>query len=90
MFELTGKVALVTGANYGIGFAIAKGFAKAGAKICFNGINKEHLENALVEYKKLGIDAHGYICDCTDEPGVQKMIEQIKQDVGDIDILVNN
>ena len=90
MFELTGKVALVTGANYGIGFAIAKGFAEAGAKICFNGLSQEHIDTALEEYKKLGIDAHGYVCDCTDEPGVQKMIQKIKEDVGDIDILVNN
>ena len=90
MFRLDGKVALVTGANYGIGFAIAKGLAEAGARIAFNGLRQEDIDNALVEYKKLGIDAYGYVCDCCDEEGVVKMIEQIKKDVGDVDILVNN
>ena len=89
-FDLTGKVALVTGANYGIGFAIAKGLASAGAKIAFNGLFKEDIEKAMTEYKKLGIDAKGYVCDCTDEAGVVKMIEQIKKDLGAVDILVNN
>lgn len=90
MFDLTGKVALVTGANYGIGFAIAKGLASVGAKIVFNGLRREDIDKALEEYKKLGIDAHGYVCDCTDEPAVHEMIKQIKEEVGDIDILVNN
>lgn len=90
MFDLTNKVALVTGASQGIGFAIARGLAEAGAKICFNGRKKEDIEKAISEYKKLGINAHGYVCDCTDEPAVQIMIQLIKKEVGDIDILVNN
>ncbi len=90
MFDLNGKVALVTGANYGIGFAIARGLAEAGAKIVFNGLQEEHVKKAMEEYHKLGIDAHGYVCDCCDEKAVQNMISQIKSEVGDIDILVNN
>jgi len=90
MFDLTGKVALVTGANYGIGFAIAKGLASVGAKIVYNGINEKEVNSAKEEYKKLGIDATGYVCDCTDEPAVQKMIKDINKNIGSIDILVNN
>ena len=90
MFELTGKIALVTGASYGIGFAIAKGFAKAGATIVFNDIKPELVEKGLAAYKELGIDAHGYVCDVTDEAAVNNLIATIEKDVGTIDILVNN
>ena len=90
MFSLKGKVALVTGANYGIGFAMAKGLAEAGATICYNGRNAEHVKNAKKEYAKLGIDAHGYICDVSNENQVAEMISKIKTEVGVIDILVNN
>ena len=90
MFNLSGKVALVTGANYGIGFEMAKGLAQAGATICYNGRNIEHVENAKVEYEKLGIKAYGYVCDVSDESQVSAMLSKIKQEVGTIDILVNN
>ena len=65
-FSLKGKVALVTGAAYGIGFAIASAFAEAGAKIAFNCRSQEHLDRALADYKDAGIDARGFICDVTD------------------------
>ena len=90
MFDLTGKVALVTGASYGIGFAIAKGLAKAGAKIVFNDINEDFLKKGLENYKAEGIDAKGYICDVTDEDAVNAMVKDIEETVGVIDILVNN
>ena len=89
-FKLDGKVALVTGASYGIGFAIASALAEAGATIVFNDRNQENLEKALVDYKAAGIDAKGYICDVTDEEGVQAMVKQIEEEVGSVDILVNN
>lgn len=89
-FSLEGKVALVTGAAYGIGFAIAKAYAEAGAAIAFNCRGKEHLEKALEAYEKEGIQAKGYICDVTDEAAVQKMVADIEHDLGTIDILVNN
>lgn len=89
-FRLDGKVALVTGASYGIGFAMAQGMANAGATIVFNDRNEEALAKGLAAYKEAGIEAHGYVCDVTDEPGVQKMIAQIEAEVGVIDILVNN
>ena len=57
-FSLEGKVALVTGASYGIGFAIASGMAKAGAAIVFNDIKQELVDKGLAAYKEAGIDAH--------------------------------
>ncbi len=89
-FSLKDKVALVTGGSYGIGFAIAKALAQAGARIAFNCRSEEHLNQALLDYKALGIEALGYICDVTQEDQVQKMVEDIKQRLGIIDILVNN
>jgi len=90
MFRLDGKVALVTGASYGIGFAIAKGLANAGAKVVFNDIKQELVDKGLEAYKAEGIDAKGYVCDVTDEDAVNAMVAQIEKEVGVIDILVNN
>lgn len=89
-FSLEGKVALVTGAAYGIGFAMAEAYAKAGAKIAFNCRGQEHLETALANYKAKDIDAKGYICDVTDEEQVANMVADIEKELGTIDILVNN
>lgn len=89
-FTLKGKIALVTGAAYGIGFAIAKSYGEAGATIVFNDINQELLDKGLKAYEEVGIKAHGYICDVTDEKMVNELVEKIEQDVGVIDILVNN
>ena len=89
-FSLEGKVALVTGASYGIGFAIASGMAKAGATIVFNDIKQELVDKGLAAYKEAGIDAHGYVCDVTSEEQVNAMVAQIVKDVAPIDILVNN
>ena len=90
MFRLDGKVALVTGASYGIGFAIAKGFAEAGATICFNDIKQELVDKGLAAYKAEGIEAKGYVCDVTDEDAVNELVAKIEKEVGTIDILVNN
>ena len=89
-FSLEGKVALVTGAAYGIGFAIAEAYAQAGAKIAFNCRSQKHMDQALADYKAKGIDAKGYICDCTKEDEVKKMVADIEKELGTIDILVNN
>ena len=89
-FSLEGKVALITGASYGIGFAIAKGMAAAGAKIVFNDLKQEFVDKGLANYKEAGIDAVGYVCDVTDEDAVNAMVATIEKEVGNIDILVNN
>lgn len=89
-FSLEGKVALVTGAAYGIGFAMAEALANAGAKIAFNCRSQEHMDKALAAYEEKGIKAYGYLCDVTDEEAVQKMVSQIKEEIGSVDILVNN
>ena len=90
MFSLEGKVALVTGAAYGIGFAMAEALHNAGAKIAFNCRSQHHMDQALADYKAKGIEAHGYICDVTDENQVKAMVADIEKELGVIDILVNN
>ncbi len=89
-FDLTGKVALITGGSYGIGFAIACGLADAGATIVFNDLRQDLVDKGLAAYAERGIRAHGYICNVCDEDAVNALVAQIKEDVGVIDILVNN
>jgi gluconate 5-dehydrogenase len=89
-FSLDGKVALITGASYGIGFAIASALAEAGASIVFNDLKPEFVDKGLAAYAEKGIEAKGYVCDVTDETAVKTMVTQIEKEVGIIDILVNN
>ncbi len=90
IFSLKGKTAWVTGAAYGIGYAIAKAYAEAGAKIVFNCSRQETVERGLKAYEKDGIDVRGYVCDVTDESEVKKLHERIREEAGPVDILVNN
>ncbi|MBV7362936.1 gluconate 5-dehydrogenase [Actinomycetaceae bacterium TAE3-ERU4] len=89
-FSLKGKVAWVTGAVYGIGFEIASALAGAGARIVFNALNDNDVQQGLDAYREAGIEAHGYVFDVTDEAGVQEGLKKIKEEVGSVDILVNN
>ncbi len=89
-FDLTGKVALVTGGTYGIGMSMAKALGKAGATIIINARRSEMVESAVSEFKKEGFKAYGFTCDVTKEDQVQKMVAEVSATVGDIDILVNN
>ena len=90
-FRLDGKVALVTGATYGIGMAIAEALGEAGAKIAFNARHADKVAEAEKHYRELGFDAHGYVADVTDEAVVAELIAKIEADFGTTpDILVNN
>ena len=89
-FSLKGKIAWVTGASYGIGFAIASAYAQAGATIVFNDINQELVDKGMKNYADAGIKAYGYVCDVTNEEAVTALVAQIEKEVGVIDILVNN
>jgi len=89
-FSLQGKVAWITGASYGIGFAIATALHQTGATIVFNDINQELVNKGLAAYEEAGIPAHGYVCDVTDEDAVYAVVAKITEEVGVIDILVNN
>lgn len=89
-FSLEGKVALVTGGAYGIGFAITQALAEAGARVAFNCRSEQNLAKALADYTEKGIDAKGYIADVTDEKQVQQLVANVERDLGTIDILVNN
>ena len=90
MFDLTGKVALVTGGTHGIGMAIAKALASAGAKICVNDIFEDKLSSAKKAYAEEGIDVFTLVFDVTNEADVDRGISLIESKVGPIDILVNN
>ena len=89
-FSLEGKIAWITGASYGIGFAIAEAYAACGATIVFNDINEELVNKGLASYKEKGIKAYGFVCDVTDENAVNELAEKIETEIGTIDILVNN
>lgn len=89
-FSLKGKVALVTGASYGIGFSIASALGQAGAKVVFNDVNQELVDSGLAAYKEAGLEAYGYVADVTNEEAVAALIKQIEEEVGTVDILVNN
>jgi gluconate 5-dehydrogenase len=90
LFDLQGKIAFITGGSSGIGYSLGKALALAGATIVFNGQSQTKIENAIEAYKNIGIIAHGYVCNVRDEQDVIETVKKINNEVGVIDILVNN
>lgn len=89
-FDLTGKVAVVTGGNGGLGLGIAMGLASAGANIIIAARSVEKTAQALEDIRALGVEAHGITVDVTKEPAVQRMVTDTIDHMGRLDILVNN
>jgi gluconate 5-dehydrogenase len=90
LFDLSGKVALVTGGTHGIGMAIATALGKAGANIAVNDLSEEKLAIAKAEYKKFGLDVYTLVFDVAQETAVDDGIAEIEKNIGPVDILVNN
>jgi gluconate 5-dehydrogenase len=90
LFDLTGKVALVTGGTHGIGLAIALILGKAGAKVCVNDIQEEKLEQCREAFMKEGMEVYTLHFNVTDEAEVDQGITRIEKNIGPVDILVNN
>ena len=90
LFNLKGKRALITGGTHGLGMAMAKGLASAGAELIINDLSPEKIEGALKEYSKFGIKAHGRLFDVTNDPEVKGAVDAIESEIGPIDILINN
>ncbi|HPT31116.1 MAG TPA: gluconate 5-dehydrogenase [Prolixibacteraceae bacterium] len=90
LFDLSGKVALITGGTHGIGMAVGKILGQAGAKICVNDLDQSRLDEARKQYAEAGIDAYTIVFDVTSEEDVDRGISAIEREVGTIDILVNN
>lgn len=90
LFDLTGKVALITGSSQGIGFGIARGLGQAGATIILNGRDEEKLNRAVSTLSQEGLKVFGYSFDVSDSKQVDQKISSIEREVGGIEILVNN
>lgn len=89
-FSLSGRTALITGSSAGIGFALAKGLASAGARIVLNGRNAEKLEHAATALRADGAQILTEVFDVTSGDAVNAAVARIEADIGPIDILVNN
>jgi len=90
MFDLAGRVAIVTGGNGGIGLGIARGLAKAGASVVVAARNAEKSQTAVGELKALGAEAHAIAVDVGDERSVDALVRDTITRCGRVDILVNN
>ncbi|SDZ50017.1 gluconate 5-dehydrogenase [Jannaschia faecimaris] len=90
LFDLTGKRALITGSSQGIGFALARGLAAAGASIVLNGRDEAKLEAAAKTLRAEGAHVAALVFDATDHDGVRAAVDGFEAESGPINILVNN
>ncbi len=90
LFDISGKTVLITGSTRGIGFELARGFGKAGARVIINGTNENNLKKALSILSNEGIEAYGTLFDVTDRLQIEEQVNYIKGNIGIVDILVNN
>lgn len=90
LFDLSGKRAFVTGATHGLGMAMAKGLAEAGAELIINGTTPSRMENAVEEYELEGYKVHSFIFDVTDEKKAKEHVDKVEKEIGPINILINN
>lgn len=90
LFDLTGKIALVTGSSRGLGYTIAEGLGRAGATVVLNGVNEERLNQSVAALKDMGINAHGAAFDVIDSERIQAQVARIEAEIGPVDILFNN
>ena len=90
LFDLTGRVALVTGSSRGLGRVIAGGLARAGATVCLNGRDEARLAGAVAAFRDAGLEAHGAAFDVTDVEQTRAGVAALEAAAGCVDILVNN
>lgn len=90
LFDISGKIALITGSGRGLGLAYAKGYLEAGATVILNSTTEEALQKTVAKLRAEGYDAYGLCFDVSDESAVESAVEKIETEIGPIDILINN
>jgi gluconate 5-dehydrogenase len=90
LFDLTGKVALITGSYQGLGLAIARGLGQAGATIVLNGRNEGKLRQSVSRLSQEGLEVSGCCFDVSNSPQIRERVSALEREIGQVNILVNN
>jgi gluconate 5-dehydrogenase len=90
LFDISNKLALITGSSKGIGKSLAYGLASSGARVVINGRDQKKIADTVKELKEYGMDVYSSAFDVNDKPSVEVQIEKIENELGSIDILINN
>jgi len=90
LFDLTGKVALITGSYQGLGLAIARGLGQAGATVVLNGRNEGKLRQSVSQLSREGLEVSGCCFDVSNSPQIRERVLALEREIGQINILVNN